>query len=112
MNFLVDWSDTKREWCCTHGRCPMEHWTDISVVDTPRTTDIPVVDTPRTSQACSVQGYCSTGCNMDSKNGPRGPYTSSAWTDTADCLDTLHVTPGCGFAVATQPNGKGRQYRY
>ena len=49
---------------------------------------------------------------MDSKKGPQGPYTSSAWTDTATCLDTLHVTPGCAFEVATGSKGSGTTYAY
>ena len=64
------------------------------------------------TEACSVQGYCSTGCDMKGTAGPAGLYTSSGWTDTETCLDTLHVGSGCAFEVATGGGGSGRKYTY
>merc|ERR1719247_2330493 len=67
-----------------------------------------------TGGECSAQAYCSSGCNMKSKNSPRGPYGENGgkWIDTANCIDTFHVPEGCAYEVATGKGGTGTKYTF
>lgn len=62
--------------------------------------------------SCSVQAYCGSGRNLNSKAGPEGPYAEGGWTNTAHCIDTFITTPGCFFEVATGQDGQGNKYTY
>merc|ERR1719491_2032941 len=63
---------------------------------------------------CEVKGYCRSGCNMNSRNTLAGPYSAppGTWIDTANCIDTLHVSEGCAYEVATSTKGGGRRFAF
>merc|ERR1719482_74586 len=67
-----------------------------------------------TGGECSAQAYWSSGYNMKSKKGPKGPYGENGgkWINTANCIDTFHVPEGCAYEVATGQGGTGTKYTF
>lgn len=56
--------------------------------------------------------HSSTGCDLNKKDGRKGPHKSNHWVGTANDLDTIWIPGGCAAEVALAANGGGSNLKY